>query len=51
MEIEREKALHALSRQLNLKHSYEVVVSGIGRENTAKAMMQLPEHDLSLIHI
>jgi hypothetical protein len=49
MEIEREKVLQALSGQLDLKHSYEVVVSGIGRESTAKAMMQLPEHDVCVL--
>jgi hypothetical protein len=49
MEIEREKAIAALSRIPSLKHSYQVVVSGIGRESTAKAMMQMPPHDVCVL--
>lgn len=49
MEIEREKALNAIARIPNLKHTYEVIVSGIGRESTAKAMMQLPTHDICVL--
>lgn len=49
MEIEKEKVLSALSRIPNLTHSYEVIVSGIGRESTAKAMMQLPPHDVCVL--
>ncbi|CAM3849609.1 hypothetical protein FLCU109888_04820 [Flavobacterium cucumis] len=49
MEIEREKVLNALARIPNLKHTYEVIVSGIGRESTAKAMMQLPTHDICVL--
>ena len=42
MEIEQEKVLHALSRITNLNHKYEVIVSGIGREQTAKSLMDYP---------
>lgn len=49
MEIEREKVLSALSRIPTLNHTYEVIVSGIGRESTAKAMMQLPPHDVCVL--
>ena len=49
MEIEREKVLNALARISNLNHTYEVIVSGIGRESTAKAMMQMPPHDICVL--
>ena len=49
MEIEREKVLNALARIPNLNHTYEVIVSGIGRESTAKAMMQMPPHDICVL--
>ena len=49
MEIEQEKVLSALSRLSNLKHDYEVVISGIGRESTAKALMQLPQSDVCVL--
>ena len=49
MDIEREKVLNALARIPNLNATYEVIVSGIGRESTAKAMMQLPPHDVCVL--
>lgn len=49
MEIEQEKVLHALSRITNLKHTYQVLVSGIGRESTAKALIQLPANDVCVL--
>lgn len=49
MEIEQEKVLAALSRIANLKHTYEVMVSGIGRESTAKAMLQMPPNDICVL--
>ena len=49
MEIEQEKVQDALSRIPDLKHNYEVVVSGIGRESLAKAMMQLPLYDVCIL--
>ena len=49
MEIEQEKVLHALSQILNLNHTYEVLVSGIGRESTARAMMHLPPNDVCVL--
>jgi len=49
MKIEQEKVLSALSRISNLKHDYEVVISGIGRESTAKALMQLPQSDVCVL--
>ncbi len=49
MEIEQEKVLSALSRIPNVNHTYEVLVSGIGRESTAKAMMQLPPHNICVL--
>ncbi len=49
MDIEREKVLSALSRIPTPKHEYEVIVSGIGRESTAKAFMDLPVHDVCVL--
>ena len=49
MEIEKEKVLNALSHISNLKHTYQVLVSGIGRESTAKALMHLPENDVCVL--
>ena len=49
MDIEREKVLLALSQLENQKNDYQVIVSGIGRESTAKAMMNLPSHDVCVL--
>jgi hypothetical protein len=49
MEIEQEKVHDALSRISDLKHNYEVVVSGIGRESVAKAFMHLPNHNVCIL--
>lgn len=49
MEIEHQKVLDALSRITNLNHKYEVIVSGIGREQTAKSLMNLPKHDSCIL--
>lgn len=49
MEIEQEKVLNAISRISNLKHTYQVIVSGIGRECTAKALMNLPSTDICVL--
>ena len=49
MEIESEKALDALRRYPNLKKEYQIIVTGIGRESIAKAMMQLPPHDVCVL--
>ena len=49
MEIEQSKVLNSLSRITNLNHNYEVVVSGIGRESTAKTIMNLPHHDVCIL--
>ena len=49
MDIEQEKALNALARMPNLQNDYEVIVSGIGRESTAKALMHLPKHDVCIL--
>jgi len=49
MEIEQAKVISALSRIPKLKHEYEVIVSGIGRESTAKALNQLPNHDICIL--
>ena len=49
MEIEQEKVHYALSRIPDLKHKYKVVASGIGRESTAKALMNLPHHDVCIL--
>lgn len=49
MAIEQEKVLQALATILNTKYTYEVIVSGIGRESTAKTMMQLPKHDVCVL--
>lgn len=49
MDIEREKVIAALSRIEYSNHSIQVIVSGIGRESTAKAIMNLPPHDLCVL--
>jgi hypothetical protein len=49
MDIEQEKALKALAQIPNLQNDYEVIVSGIGRESTAKTLMQLPQHDICVL--
>ena len=49
MKIEQEKVLHALSRISILEHTYEVLVSGIGRESTAKTLLHLPENDVCVL--
>lgn len=49
MDIEREKVIAALSKIEHSNHSIQVVVSGIGRESTAKAIMNLPPHDLCVL--
>jgi hypothetical protein len=49
MEIEQKKVLAALSRITSLKHTYEVRVSGIGRESTAKALLNLPPNDICVL--
>jgi hypothetical protein len=49
MEVEQVKVLDALSKNNNLNHNYEVVVAGIGRESMAKAFMNLPHHDISVL--
>ena len=45
MEIEREKALVAISKIPSPKHNYQVFATGIGRESMAKTMMHLPSSD------
>ena len=49
MDIEQAKVLDAISRLSNLKHTYQVVVSGIGRESTAKTLMNLDSHDVCVL--
>lgn len=49
MEIEKEKTLMALQQFKELKHSYEVVTCGIGREAISKTMMTLPESDVTVL--
>ena len=49
MDIEEAKVLDALSRLPNLNHTYEVIVSGIGREGTAKTLLNLPAHDVCVL--
>jgi hypothetical protein len=49
MEVEQVKVLDALSKINNLNHNYEVVVAGIGRESMAKAIMNLPHHDIAIL--
>lgn len=49
MEVEQEKVLHALSRIPNKKYTYEVRVSGVGRESTAKAILELPPYDICVL--
>lgn len=49
MEIEQQKVIKALSQISNLKHTYEVLVSGIGRESTAKAFFSLPDNDICVL--
>ncbi|MCL9805023.1 hypothetical protein NAT51_05810 [Flavobacterium amniphilum] len=49
MDIEREKILAAIATLENPRHTYKVIVSGIGRESTAKAMLNIPQHDLCIL--
>ena len=49
MDIEQAKVLDAISRISNLKHTYEVVVSGIGRESTAKTFMNFASYDVCVL--
>ncbi|AMO20033.1 hypothetical protein HUE46_10115 [Flavobacterium columnare] len=49
MEIEKKKVETALSQLSNLTHSYQIVVSGIGRESTAKTLINLPAHDVCVL--
>lgn len=49
MEIEKEKTLTALNGFKTTKHTYTIVVTGIGRESMAKAMMNLPQADVTVL--
>jgi len=49
MEIEQTKVMASISNLSNSMHTYEVIVSGIGRESTAKAMINLPSHDVCVL--
>lgn len=49
MEIEKEKVLSAIERISNKKHDYQIVISKIGREATAKTMMHLPKADCTVL--
>ncbi|MEZ4852666.1 hypothetical protein [Flavobacterium sp.] len=49
MEIESEKVKSAIARIQNKKHNYNLVTSEIGREATAKAMMNLPDSDINIL--
>lgn len=49
MEIEHDKVVDAIARIENRKHNYSVVISGIGREAVAKAMLNLPENDCTVL--
>lgn len=49
MEIENEKVVNAIARILNKKHNYRLITSEIGREATAKTMMNLPSSDCTIL--
>lgn len=49
MEIEQTKVMASISKLSSSMHTYEVIVSGIGRESTAKAMINLPSHDVCVL--
>lgn len=49
MEIEQAKVLASISNIAQPKHDYEVIVSGIGRESTAKTMIDLPPNDICVL--
>lgn len=49
MEQEATKTQMALQTFHNLKHTYEIIKSGVGREPMAKAMQQLPKHDICVL--
>ncbi|GLB52275.1 hypothetical protein NBRC110019_13140 [Neptunitalea chrysea] len=49
MEVEKEKVLTALEVLKPTKHEYTIVVTGIGREHMAKAMMNLMERDVTVL--
>ena len=49
MEVEKEKMENAFRESSSLKHSYEIICCGIGRENAALGMMKKPESDLTIL--
>jgi hypothetical protein len=49
MREEQEKITNALNEFSSLQHSYEVMISGIGRENVAKALVNKPGSDLDIL--
>lgn len=49
MREEKEKMMTAFREFSSLKHSYEVIISGIGREKTAKALIEKPQSDLDVL--
>ncbi|MDR2122514.1 MAG: hypothetical protein LBP34_05250 [Flavobacteriaceae bacterium] len=49
MEVEQKKILDAFREIPTLKHSYEVIKTGIGRENTAKGFLKNTESDLCIL--
>ncbi|WP_255410585.1 hypothetical protein [Apibacter sp. wkB309] len=49
MREENQKILDALKVFSKLKHSYEVIITGIGREKIAKSMITKPKSDLDVL--
>lgn len=49
MKEEKEKIMNGFREFTSLKHSYEVIISGIGREKIAKALLAKPESDLDIL--
>lgn len=49
MREEQEKITNAFNEFSSLQHSYEVIISGIGRENVAKALINKPKSDLDIL--
>ena len=49
MEIERDKVVAALTKLSSKKHDYHIIVTGIGREAMAKAMLDRPNHDICVL--
>ena len=49
MREENQKIMDAITEFSSLKHSYEVIVTGVGREKIAKSLVNKPKSDLDIL--